>query len=250
MTRARKRFGQHFLESPSVVANMIERFGLNATDRILEIGPGTGALSTHLSGRAARYLAIEIDRDLIAFLKARFTDMEIFNEDVLNVDFADLLHDGGWRVIGNLPYNISSPLMIRLLGSGDLIRDMHFMIQKEMADRMTAIPGTKAWGRLTVMMQYHCDLEKLFDVSPDAFKPPPKVWSTVVRITPKTAKLALADERNLDLVLRTGFSARRKRLSNAFRKLDLDWSQLDLDPERRPDQLTVGEYVMLANAVP
>ena len=140
--------------------------------------------------------------------------------------------------------------MIRLLGSGDLIRDMHFMIQKEMADRMTAIPGTKAWGRLTVMMQYHCDLEKLFDVSPDAFKPPPKVWSTVVRITPKTAKLALADERNLDLVLRTGFSARRKRLSNAFRKLDLDWSQLDLDPERRPDQLTVGEYVMLANAVP
>jgi 16S rRNA (adenine1518-N6/adenine1519-N6)-dimethyltransferase len=249
VTRPRKRFGQHFLEDASVIANIVDRLDLTKAHKLLEIGPGTGALSAMLTGRAGRYVAIELDRDLIPFLKARFADMELISADVLKVDLDALLTGDDWRVVGNLPYNISSPLMVRLISSAASIRDMHFMVQRELALRLTATPGTKAWGRLTVLMQYHMTIEGLFDVAPEAFNPPPRVWSTVVRITPRVTKLPLVDEQRLDTVLRAGFSARRKRLGNAFRNLDIDWSVLDLDRARRPDQLSVAEFVALANAL-
>jgi 16S rRNA (adenine1518-N6/adenine1519-N6)-dimethyltransferase len=218
-------------------------------DKLLEIGPGHGALTEYLAGTTERYVAIEIDRDLIDGLRARFTNVDVISADVLKVDFAGIWNAGRWRVVGNLPYNITTPLMIRLLAEKAHIEDMHFMLQKELAERLAAVPSTKAWGRLTVLMQYHCSIETLFEVAPESFSPPPKVFSSVVRILPRTETLPLDDPGRLDRVLRLAFSARRKRLSNALKDLGLPWDDLDVDANARPDQLSVEEFVTLANAM-
>ena len=183
--KARKRFGQHFLTDASVLARTLDCIGPRPTDRLLEIGPGRGALTELLHGTAERFVAIEIDRDLAPILRARFPGLELVVADVLKFEFTELGTDAPWRIAGNLPYNISTPLLVRLLTSNLPIEDMHFMLQKELADRVGGEPGTKAWGRLSVLVQYHCTVEMLFDVEPSSFVPPPKVRSSVVRLTPR-----------------------------------------------------------------
>lgn len=248
--RARKRFGQHFLKDKAVLARISAAVQLKPDERLLEIGPGRGALTAELYGQPGRYLAVEIDRDLVPQLQARYPDIDFVNADILKVPLDELLSDGDWRVVGNLPYNISTPLLIRLFAHTGSIRDMHFMLQREVAERLAAVPGTKAWGRLTVVTQYHCEVQTLFDVAPTSFTPPPKVFSSVVRLSPRRAKLPLNDSRRLDLVLRHAFSGRRKLITNALKSLELAWDCLEVDAGARADQLSVSDFVTLANAVP
>lgn len=248
--RARKRFGQHFLTDEAVLQRMADLVRLGPDDRVLEIGPGTGALTAVLHEVPSRYVAVEIDRDLAPELARRFPDVEVVNADALRVLLDELLGSDEWRVVGNLPYNISTPLLVRLFAHCDRIRDMHFMLQREVALRLAAAPGTKAWGRLTVLAQYHCEADLLFEVAPESFSPPPKVWSAVVRLVPRAAKLPLEDASALDLVLRHAFSGRRKRLGNALKSLSMPWDEIDVDIAARPDQLSVSEFVTLANALP
>lgn len=249
--RARKRFGQHFLTDQGVLSRMAGLIGLRSADRLLEIGPGHGALTDHLYGVVARYLAVEIDRDLIAWLRARFAGLELINDDILRVDLATLLAagQGAWRIVGNLPYNISTPLIVRLLQHLPEIEDMHFMLQREVAARLAGDPGSKSWGRLSVFTQYHCEVERLFDVAPQSFDPPPQVWSSVVRLRPRAEKLQLRDPLLLDGVLRHAFSQRRKQLGNALQSLEPDWQAAGVDPKRRADDLSVAEFVALANTL-
>ncbi len=245
--RARKRFGQHFLTDEAVLARMLDCIGPQPADCLLEIGPGRGALTEFLHGATQRFVAIEIDRDLVPMLRARFPGLELLVADVLTLDFAELGTEAPWRIAGNLPYNISTPLLMRVLTSNLPIVDMHFMLQKELAERIAGEPGTKAWGRLSVMVQYRCTVEVLFDVQPSSFVPPPQVVSSVVRLTPRDEKLELRDAARLDAVLRTAFSARRKRLGNALRSMNIDWERCGLDAGARPDQLSVADYVRIAN---
>jgi 16S rRNA (adenine1518-N6/adenine1519-N6)-dimethyltransferase len=248
--RARKRFGQHFLTDPGVLEQMVRSIQPAADDLLLEIGPGHGALTEYLYGSCARYVAVEIDRDLVPFLRARFARLEVVNDDILRVDLPALLGGGDrWRVVGNLPYNISTPLLVRLLGSLPCIRDMHFMLQREVASRLAASPGSKAWGRITVLMQYYCTVEPLFEVPPESFDPPPKVWSAVVRLVPRPQPLPLSDPDSLNQLLRLAFGQRRKRLSNALQSLAPDWDRAGVDPGRRADDLSVAEFVALANTL-
>ena len=244
--RARKRFGQHFLTDAGVLERIYQAVKPEAADKLLEIGPGRGSLTACLYGETQEYLAVEIDRDLIAGLTRRFPDMELVNADILALDLAAVL-SGKWRVVGNLPYNISSPLLVKLYADLEHIKDMHFMFQRELGERLSANPGSKDWGRLSVVTQYHCQVEPLFDVDPWAFAPPPKVYSQVVRLTPRAHKPEV-DLEQLNVVLRTAFSARRKRISNALKSFELDWERLGVRADARPDQLSVAEYVAIANA--
>ncbi len=245
----RKRFGQHFLIDESVLQRIAGAIHLGPQDLLLEIGPGRGALTEYLAGVPDRYVAVEIDRDLIPFLKARFAGVEIVAADILRVDLQGLFGGERWRVVGNLPYNISTPLLVRVLSHLDNIRDMHFMLQREVAARLAASPRSKAWGRVSVLIQYHCEVEHLFDVAPESFDPPPRVWSAVVRIVPRAVKLPLSSECALDSVLRHAFSQRRKRLSNALQSLAVSWEQAAVDPALRADELSVAQFVSLANAL-
>ncbi len=247
--RARKRFGQHFLTDPAVLEQMGAALALRPEDKLFEIGPGHGALTEVLYGHCGRFVGVEIDRDLIAMLRARFAELEVVNADVLRLDFREVFASGDWRVAGNLPYNISTPLLVKLFAVTDLVRDMHLMVQREVALRLCAAPGSKAWGRLTVLAQYHCHIEALFDVPPESFKPVPKVWSQVIRLTPRAEKLVLNDPECLETVVRTAFSQRRKRVSNALKSLGFDWEAVGIAADARPDQLSVEDFVGLANAL-
>ena len=247
--RARKRFGQHFLTDPAVLERIGAVLALCPEDKLLEIGPGHGALTEVLYGHCKRFIGVEIDRDLIAALKVRFTELEVVNADVLRLDFHEVFASGNWRVAGNLPYNISTPLLVKLFAVTDLVRDMHFMVQREVASRLCASPGNKSWGRLTVLAQYHCRIEGLFDVPPESFKPAPKVWSQVIRLTSRADKLPLADPDCLETVVRTAFSQRRKRVSNALKSLGFDWQAVGIAADARPDQLSVEDFVKLANTL-
>ena len=225
---------------------------LRATDHLLEIGPGRGALTDHLVNSTKTFKAIEIDRDLVPLLRARFPQLEVINADVLSVEFAPLLDPEGTRLVGNLPYNISSPLLLKIATHmrehAGTIRDGHFMLQREMAQRMAAVPGTKAWGRLSVMLQVSAEVFHLFDVAPESFSPPPKVWSSVVRILPKPVPMIErpAQIAALDRLLKLAFSGRRKRLSNSLKSLNLDWQMTGIDSGLRADDVTLEEFVKLA----
>lgn len=252
--RARKRFGQHFLSDQQVLQQITHAVALRQGQFVLEIGPGTGALTEYLIAAAKTdYTAIEIDRDLVPQLHKQFPALRIINADVLDVDLETLLipTDGdGWRVVGNLPYNISSPLILKFILHSHMapgcIRDMHFMLQKEMADRLGAQPGSKAWGRLSVMVQVFAEVDGLFDVPPSSFTPPPKVDSAVVRIMPRQQMALPVPLETLDHVLRLAFSARRKRLSNALKTLNIDWSAVQAEPQWRADDVGVSEFLQIA----
>jgi 16S rRNA (adenine1518-N6/adenine1519-N6)-dimethyltransferase len=245
--RARKRFGQHYLVDRGVLERIVAAIAPRRSDRLLEIGPGPGALTELLHGETERYVAVELDRDLAGPLSARFPDITLVSADILRVDLERLLDPPGWRLVGNLPYNISSPLLAKLFGSLGRIEDMHFMFQRELGARLAARPGTKAWGRLSVATQYHCIVDVLFEVPPHAFSPAPKVHSALVRLVPRRERPAVDPER-FDDVLRLAFSARRKQIANGLKSLDIDWGEMGVDPARRPDSLSVDEFVALANA--
>lgn len=232
---------------------------LQPGQKVFEIGPGQGALTEYLFDQNLdRYLAVEIDRDLAPLLSPKFPGIEVLEQDILRTDFAAVLSvpnraGSGWRVVGNLPYNISSPLLMQLvdhvLAQPDNIADMHFMLQKEMAERLSALPGSKAWGRLSVMTQVTLDVQYLFDVPPESFRPPPKVDSSIIRLTPKKDLTLPVARQSLDQVLRLAFAGRRKRMSNALKTLNLDWQKLSVDPGLRADDVTIEHFLMIAGQV-
>jgi 16S rRNA (adenine1518-N6/adenine1519-N6)-dimethyltransferase len=259
----RKRFGQHFLHDQGILRRIVEAIAPKPDDRIVEIGPGEGALTLPLLRAAGHMTAIELDRDLIESLAARARDigaLNIISADVLTVDFgalagasrASLSSDTPLRVVGNLPYNISTPILFHCLDYAASIRDMHFMLQKEVVDRMAAPPGSKTYGRLSVMLQLRCAVEPLFKVPPGAFRPPPKVDSAIVRLTPLPAHaLPDADGKLIDRIVRAAFGQRRKTLSNALRDLATT-KQIDaagIDPRARAEQLAPSAFVALARQI-
>ena len=247
--RPRKRFGQNFLEDFYVIESIIKAIHPKPSDNLLEIGPGLGALTRPLLKHASTLTAIEIDTDLHAHLdqlpEAKNT-LKLICEDALTVDFGQF--GNNIRVIGNLPYNISTPLLFHLLDHASHIKDMHFMLQKEVVNRLSAAPNSKAYGRLSVITQAQCTVESLFLVPPTAFNPAPKVDSAVVRLTPHTTQLSKTMLKTLENLLLQAFSTRRKTLGNTLKKL-LTPDELiahSIDPKRRPETLLVEEYIKIA----
>lgn len=253
---ARKRFGQHFLHEQDIIQRIVSRLAPYADDRLVEIGPGQGALTTPLLERVNRLSVIEIDRDLIASLNRRALNepgLDVIAGDALRIDYAALSQrlGGPMRVVGNLPYNISSPLLFALLANAPSIVDMHFMLQKEVVDRMVADPGSRDYGRLSINVAARAHAEHLFDVGPGAFSPPPKVMSAVVRLTPRAPDFLIDDGALFDRMVTAAFTQRRKTLRNALRNyLDADAiAGCDIDPMLRPENLSAAEFARLANAV-
>ena len=208
MVRTRKRFGQNFLIDEGVIDRIVSVVELSDSDRVLEIGPGTGAITSRLHEIAKdNYTAIEIDRDLVRLLNDRYPNLTILNEDVLQVNFDSLILENEVRVLGNLPYNITSPLLFRLMSTSarSKVQDFHFMVQKEMADRLAASPGSKSWGRLSIMIQTSFEVSRIFDVAPSAFRPHPKVWSSFIRMVPVENQLDDQKMKVLNGILRYAF---------------------------------------------
>ncbi|MFI4962498.1 MAG: 16S rRNA (adenine(1518)-N(6)/adenine(1519)-N(6))-dimethyltransferase RsmA [Legionellales bacterium] len=250
----RKRFGQNFLQSGHVIGDILGAINPQPEDNILEIGPGLGALTVPLLKKLNRLTAVEIDWDLqkyLAELPVAQNKLHLIAEDALKIDYSQFGTD--LRVVGNLPYNISTPLLIRLLGFTPYIKDMYFMLQKEVVDRMAAKPGTKAYGRLSVMLQYHCEVDCLFYVPAEAFDPKPKVESAVVRLTPHQTPMyeAVAVEQ-LEGLVASAFAMRRKTLTNNLKGIISveQLLELGIDGSRRPEQISVAEYVQLAKFIP
>jgi 16S rRNA (adenine1518-N6/adenine1519-N6)-dimethyltransferase len=249
----RKRFGQHFLHDPGVIQKIIHAIAPQRTDHMVEIGPGQGALTYPLLERLDALHVVEIDRDLAAYLQSReIENLQVHTVDALRFDFCSLAHGSRLRVVGNLPYNISTPILFHLMKQLECIQDMYFMLQKEVVERMVAAPGSRDYGRLSIMVQYRCDVESLFDIGPGAFKPPPRVDSSLVRLTPHTqAPAQVNDERLFEKLVTQAFSARRKTLRNALKNL-LEPVQIEacgIDPGLRPEQLSLRQFACLCNQV-
>lgn len=249
--QAKKRFGQNFLVDSMIIHRLLHAIHAAATDSLVEIGPGLGALTLPLLEIQPALTIIEIDNDLVKSWhskKNQYPDLRICHQDVLTVDFAAVFEQK-LRVIGNLPYNISTPLLFHLFQFDDRIIDMHFMLQKEVVDRLVATPNSKAYGRLTVMAQYYCTIEKLFEVPPTAFKPEPSVTSAICRLIPKKASERYPiDVKKLAELVRLAFTLRRKTLTNVFKGvISLEQIQsLDLDPQLRPENLSLIDFCRLA----
>ena len=249
---ARKRFGQHFLEDRDVIGRIVDAMALRQGDSIVEIGPGLGALTGPLLERVAHLHAVEIDRDLCARLRRRFPPgrLTVHEGDALEFDFESLA--APLRVVGNLPYNISTPLLFRLSAVGERCTDMHLMLQKEVVDRLTAAPGSKDYGRLSVMLQYRYRFERLMQVPASAFRPEPKVDSAVVRLMPRpAAELAALDAESFARVVKKAFSTRRKTVKNSLSGLvsAAELAALGIDPSLRAEDLAVPAFVAIANHV-
>jgi 16S rRNA (adenine1518-N6/adenine1519-N6)-dimethyltransferase len=248
---ARKRFGQHFLTATDVIDRIIRAIDPRPGERLVEIGPGLGAMTVPLRARCDALTVIELDRDLAARLRQR-GDLDVVESDVLKVDFGALSQrlGGPLRVVGNLPYNISSPILFHLMAAAPHVVDQVFMLQKEVVERMAAMPGSKAFGRLSVMLQWRYEIEHLFDVAPDAFDPPPRVDSAIVRMRPR-ARPAAVPEAVLGKIVGLAFSQRRKMLRATLGKwLTAHGYAGDFDGTRRAEQVPVDEYVALAMALP
>ena len=242
--RPRKRFGQHFLHDPGVIRRIVDAIAPSPEDVLVEIGPGEGALTRPLLVHSRRLEVIEIDRDLAAALSA--DGVKVHVADALEFDFGVL--PMGMRIVGNLPYNISTPLLFHLARYAGRVRDLHFMLQLEVVERMVAKPSTPEYGRLSVMLQTRFAMEKLFRVAPGAFRPPPKVDSAVVRMVPLSAPLG-CDEKVFEKVVREAFSARRKTLRNALSLKPGDYAELGIDAKLRPENLSPQDYVRIARRV-
>ena len=252
--RARKRFGQNFLSDSHVVQQIVNTIAPLPTDHLVEIGPGMGVLTEAILPLVSVLDAVELDRDLVAKLKqpplpvGNFT---IHSADALKFDFCQLVKaEEKLRIVGNLPYNISTPLIFHLLEQIACIDDMHFMLQKEVVDRLAASPGHKSYGKLSVMVQYHCYVEKVFDVGPQAFSPPPKVDSSVVRMIPHSSpSVKIANFSLLEKVVSAAFAQRRKTLRNNLKSLIAaeEMQARGIDPSRRAETLSLQEFAVLAN---
>lgn len=253
--RPRKRFGQHFLHDANVINRLVGAIAPQPGEHLVEIGPGEGVLSAPVLERAGALTVIELDRDLATTLSERLGQpdgLEVVQADVLKVDLAELAAGKRLRIIGNLPYNISTPIMFHLFESGAEIIDMHFMLQKEVVDRMVADPGGRQYGRLSVMAAFHCEMTRLFTVPPGAFRPPPKVDSAIVRLAPK--KLTVEDRALLPdfaEVTRRAFGQRRKTLRNSLKGLidDVQFEAAGIDPGARAETLSVDQFRKLATGL-
>ncbi|MGL4189553.1 MAG: 16S rRNA (adenine(1518)-N(6)/adenine(1519)-N(6))-dimethyltransferase RsmA [Sphaerotilus sulfidivorans] len=252
----RKRFGQHFLTDTGILDAIVRAIDPRPDEILVEIGPGMGAMTDPVVERCERLTVIELDRDLAARLRRR-PELNVVESDVLKVDFRALAESLGatpgsgrrLRVIGNLPYNISSPILFHLQDAVDLIEDQHFMLQKEVVDRMAAAPGSKDYGRLSVMLQWRQEVESLIDVPPECFDPPPRVDSAVVRVVPKAVAPAL-DAALLGELVTVAFSQRRKVLRNTLgRWLEGREGVPDFDLQRRAEEVPVADYIALAAAL-
>jgi len=252
--RAKKRFGQHFLHDRNAIEHIIAAVRPEPDQHLVEIGPGRGALTGRLLTAAGVLDVVELDRDLIPVLQERCAalgELRIHCVDALRFDFCQLAAEGAaLRIVGNLPYNISTPLLFHLFGQHGCIEDMHFMLQKEVVERLAATPGTRVYGRLSVMVQFYCSVEKLFTVGPGSFSPPPKVESAVVRLVPhRTMPVKVRNEALFRQVVNQAFSQRRKTLRNALRGLVSEAAMLELglDPRLRPECISLEQFAALAN---
>ena len=250
----RKRFGQHFLHDPGVIRRIVAAIAPRPGDRLVEIGPGEGSITLELLRAAGRLDAVELDRDLLEPLRERSRgvgDLAVHGADALRFDFCALATGGErLRLVGNLPYNISTPLLFHLLDQSRCIRDMHFMLQKEVVERMAAEPGGRDYGRLSVMLQARCEVVPLFTIGPGAFRPPPKVDSAVVRLVPLAQPPDIADQATFARVVAAAFAQRRKTLRNGLKGLLTAEAiaALGIDPGTRAEQLPLADFVRLAGA--
>jgi 16S rRNA (adenine1518-N6/adenine1519-N6)-dimethyltransferase len=251
LPRPRKRFGQHFLTDRHYLERIVAAIAPAAGDSMVEIGPGTGLLTERLVPRLDRLDVVEIDRDLALALRNRFDParVRVHEADALEFDFATLPQP--LRVVGNLPYNVSTPILFRMAALAGSIRDCTFMLQKEVVDRMVAAPGTADYGRLSVMLQYRFGMASLMDVPAGAFTPPPKVLSSIVRMVPLGgARLVARDEKRFERLVAAAFSQRRKTLRNAAREVAdaTAFERAGIDAGRRGETLSVSEFIALADA--
>lgn len=251
---ARKRFGQHFLHDKTIIQRIVDAIAPKPGQHIVEIGPGQGALTLPVLKKAGHLDAIELDRDLVPQLKNRCAGkgtLIIHQADALEFDYASLVKENKpLRLIGNLPYNISTPLIFHLLTFAPHITDMHFMLQKEVVERLAARAGTDSYSRLSIMVQYHCRVNALFNVGPGAFFPPPQVDSSIVRLIPHEQPPAVAvNYDHFALLVKTAFSHRRKTLRNCLKNMvtDENWETMPFDSHLRPEQITLAEYVKMSN---
>ncbi|MGE8251640.1 MAG: 16S rRNA (adenine(1518)-N(6)/adenine(1519)-N(6))-dimethyltransferase RsmA [Stenotrophomonas sepilia] len=251
---AKKQLGQHFLADRHYIDKIVMAVNPKDGDRLVEIGPGQGAITLPLLRVHPKLTVIEFDRDLIAPLTAAaepLGELTIVHRDVLRVDLTELADGQPIRLVGNLPYNISSPILFHALEHAAVIRDMHFMLQKEVVDRMAAGPGSKVYGRLSVMLQAYCQVTSLFVVPPGAFRPPPKVDSAVVRLVPRDpASININDHTRFAEVVKAAFGQRRKTLRNALNNVVSaeQFAAAGVRPDARAEQLDVAEFIALANA--
>nr|WP_297398185.1 16S rRNA (adenine(1518)-N(6)/adenine(1519)-N(6))-dimethyltransferase RsmA [uncultured Marinobacter sp.] len=251
--QARKRFGQNFLHDPGVIEQIIRAINPRPKDAMVEIGPGLGALTEEILAVNPGLQVVELDRDLIPVLRTKFfnyPEFRIHEADALKFDFSQLMVDRPLRIIGNLPYNISTPLIFHLLGQAGVVQDMHFMLQKEVVQRMAAVPGDNNYGRLGIMTQYFCKVQPLFEVGSGAFRPAPKVDSAIVRLVPHgTLPHPARDLTTLQAVVRTAFNARRKTLRKALGGLVsvAQLQSLGINDGLRPENLGLTDYVAIAD---
>lgn len=252
--KARKRFGQNFLIDHGIIRDIVRSVHPKKDDLIVEIGPGKGAITQLLADSCDNLSVIELDRDLVPWLKVKFeqhTNFQLFQADALQFDFAQLIkNEKPLRIVGNLPYNISTPLIFHLLTYANRVQDMHFMLQKEVVKRMAAQPGDSAYGRLGIMVQYYCAVEDLFDVPPTSFDPAPKVDSAIVRLTPHAQLPHVAiNIKSLETLVNVAFQQRRKTLRNSLKQL-LTAEQMESLPvnlQLRPEEISLPEYVAMSN---
>ncbi len=251
--KAKKRFGQNFLHDDAVISKIVDAINPEPDENLVEIGPGLGALTEPVIERAGAISVVELDRDLAhrlrhhPFLASKLT---IYETDALKFDFSQLSSEKPLRLFGNLPYNISTPLIFHLLTFNQQVKDMHFMLQKEVVERMAAAPNCKAYGRLSIMTQYQCQVIPVMEIGPEAFNPAPKVDSAIVRLVPhQTIKNPAKDITTLNKVCLAAFNQRRKTIRNSFKKL-LTVEQIEslgIDAGIRPDNLTPDQYITIAN---
>lgn len=251
--KARKRFGQNFLHDPGVIEKIVRTISPKPDDAIVEIGPGLGAITEEILALNPRLQVVELDRDLIPVLRTKFfnyPEFRIHEADALSFDFSQLVTDRPLRIVGNLPYNISTPLIFHLLAQSGVVQDMHFMLQKEVVQRMAATPGDNNYGRLGIMTQYFCKVQPLFEVGPGAFRPAPKVDSAIVRLVPhKVLPHPAKDLKTLQAVVRTAFNARRKTLRKALAALVTveQLNALGINDGLRPENLSLADFVKIAD---
>ncbi len=252
--RPRKRFGQNFLQDHNVISQILASIQTAAGQHWVEIGPGMGALTEPLLKQGIDLDVIELDRDLVHLLNQKFQtfhNLTIHSFDALDFDFSKLVVEGErLHIIGNLPYNISTPLLFHLLESAELIEEMHFMLQKEVVDRICAEPGSKKYGKLSIMLQYRCETEWLFDVPPESFNPPPKVMSAIVRLIPHSSPPCVAKKTDdFSKIVTQAFSQRRKTLRNSLKNFFSEQELIDLaiDPTSRAETISLKDFVRLSN---
>lgn len=252
--KARKRFGQNFLIDHGIIRDIVRAVHPHKDDVIVEIGPGKGAITQLLADSCDNLSVIELDRDLVPWLKVKFErhpNFQLYQADALQFDFSQLVkNDQPLRIVGNLPYNISTPLIFHLLSYSTQVRDMHFMLQKEVVKRMAAKAGDSAYGRLGIMVQYYCEVENLFEVPPTSFDPAPKVDSAIVRLVPyKDLPYKATNIKTLENLVNVAFQQRRKTLRNALKQLLAPEviEQLPIDTSARAEEISLSEYVATSN---